>query len=184
MKPGQRGAVGSAAASTLVRAVLLLFVASLTLRAQVVSSAIEHSTPDAPRWQWDRCLAGITYGGPQKLAVSWGGGLVREGLGVHSSDYCTFGAVKMGFGGARGAIGIGQSKGPLGSGIALSADVLRTFAAPLGASAKRTYAGVAVHLWPVLGFGGEIGYFVRLGDANGAPRAQKHVVTWSAGFGF
>lgn len=183
---GPGGAFASAVTSTCIRAVLLLTAASLTLRAQVLTTAVEPSSPVVvPRWQWDHCLAGITYGGPQKLAVSWGGGLVREGVGANSgSDYCAFGAAKVGLGGVRGAIGIGQSRGPLGSGAALSAEVLRTFAAPLGASAKRTYVGVTAHLWPLLGFGGEIGYFVRLGDAVGTPRAQRHVVTWSTGFGF
>ncbi len=181
---GTRRAVHSVVALSLVRIVLLLAAASLTLRAQVLPAATERAPADEPRWQWDHCLAGITYGGPQKLAVSWGGGLVREGLRERSSDYCAFGAAKLGFGGVRGAIGMGQSRGPLGSGMALSADVLRTFANPGGASARRTYVGVTMHLWPVLGFGGEIGYFVRLGDAAGAARAQRHIVTWSAGFGF
>jgi hypothetical protein len=36
----------------------------------------------------------------------------------------------------------------------------------------------------VLVLGGEIGYYVRLGDAAGAASRGKNVVTWSAGFGF
>lgn len=136
-----------------------------------------------PRWAWDRCLAGITYGAPFKLAASFAGGLVHEST-TGGADLCAFGAAKVGFGAARGSIGIARSSGPLARGAALSAGVIRTFGGSWNATPERTYVGASVHVWPLLALGGEIGYYVRLGDSQGASDHQKRVVTWSFGFGF
>ena len=173
---------------SVIATVLVLCVASRVGAQPTAMAATAQAVSDSVRtdahWKLDRCLGGITFGAPQKLALAFGGGLVREGMSEHSSDYCAFGAAKLGLGGARGSIGFAQSKGPNGSGLALSADVLRTFGAPLGATRMRTYVGTSLHVWPVFGLGGDIGYFVRLGDANGASPRQRHIVTWSVGFGF
>ncbi len=66
----------------------------------------------------------------------------------------------------------------------LTGGVLRTFGGALNATARRTYVGGSVHVWPLLAIGGEIGYYVRLGDASNASTHQRRIVTWSAGFGF
>ncbi|HYW31710.1 MAG TPA: hypothetical protein VE869_09405 [Gemmatimonas sp.] len=100
------------------------------------------------------------------------------------ADICAFGAAKVGFGAARGTIGIGRSNGPLGSGVALSGGVMRTFGGAWGATPRRTYVGGGITVWPVLGLGAEIGYYVRLGDEAGASTRQRRILTWSAGFGF
>ncbi len=136
-----------------------------------------------PNWAWDQCLGGLTYGQPFKLALAYGGGLVHESM-TGGADICAFGAAKVGFGAARGSIGIGRSNGPLGSGVALAGGVMRTFDGAWGATPRRTYVGGGITVWPVLGLGAEIGYYVRLGDKAGASNRQRHIITWSAGFGF
>ena len=119
-----------------VARVLLAFVAASSVDAQ--SAPATNDPPrDTPRWRASHCLSGVTYGAPQKLAASYAGGFVREGVGDKASDYCAFVAIKLGFGGVRGAVGFAQAKGPLGSGAALSGNVLRTFSSPTGATAKR-----------------------------------------------
>jgi hypothetical protein len=136
-----------------------------------------------PTWAWDQCLGGLTYGQPFKLALSYGGGLLHESR-TGGADVCIFGAAKVGLGAARGSIGIGRSKGPLGSGFALNAGVMRTFSSAWRASPSRTYIGAGVDVWPLLGLGGEIGYYIRVGDSSGEPNRERRIITWSAGFGF
>jgi len=137
----------------------------------------------ASPWMWDHCLSGLTYGQPFKLAISYGQGFVRESMSG-GADYCAFGAAKVGFGAARGSIGFGRSTGALGTGAAINAGVMRTVGSAWGATPKRTYVGAALNIWPVLGLGGEIGYYVRVGDKAGAGTHQRRIITWSAGFGF
>lgn len=143
--------------------------------------ARDTSTGTPARWQFEQCMGGLTYGAPLKWALAYGMGYVRES---DTSDWCFLGAAKIGLGGASMSVGLANSLGHWGSGTALTAGVLRTFNDPMGALAMRTYVGGAVHLWPLLGLGGEIGYYVPMGkDAAGATKS-KGIVTWSAGFGF
>jgi hypothetical protein len=160
----------------------LLFAS--TSRALAQSDAVSpNPSQSMPRWAWDQCLGGLTYGQPFKLALSYGGGLLHESM-TGGADVCIFGAAKVGLGAARASIGIGRSKGPFGSGVALNAGVLRTFSSAWGATPSRTYIGAGINVWPLLGLGGEIGYYVRLGDSSGEPTRQRRIITWSAGFGF
>ncbi len=140
------------------------------------------STPRTPttRWQFDQCMGGLTYGAPLKWALSYGMGLVRES---EQRDWCFLGAAKVGFGGASFNVGIANSLGHWGSGVALTAGVLRTFNDPLGALAQRTYVGGNLHVWPLLALGGDVGYYVPIGS-NAPGSKGKGMVVWSTGFGF
>ena len=134
----------------------------------------------ATRWQFDQFMGGLTYGAPLKWALSYGMGWVRES---EQRDWCFLGAAKMGFGGASLNVGLANSLGHWGSGVALTAGVLRTFNDPLGALAKRTYVGGNLHVWPLLALGGDVGYYVPIGrDAPGTK--GKGLLVWSTGFGF
>ncbi len=127
-------------------------------------------------------MVGVSYGAPLKMALSYATGRVIESDG-DGADVCTYASAKIGIGGARLAIGRSRTINALGGGAGVSAGLLRTFGTPLHAQPWRNHVGVAVHLIPALGFGGELGYYVRIGhDASGA-RARR-VITWSAGFGF
>lgn len=147
------------------------------------AGATAPATPSTPemRWRFDQCMGGITYGAPLKWALSYGGGMVYEGDRI---DLCALAVAKVGLGGAGASIGLAKSLGSMGTGSAITGGIIRTFGDPLNATARRTYVGGAVHLWPLLAVGGEIGYYVRLGDAAGASSQGKKVITWSAGFGF
>lgn len=134
-------------------------------------------------WHLDQCIGGLTYGGPHKLALAYGGGLVRESM-TNGDDTCIMAVGKVGMGAASASFGVGRSIGSVGSGVALTGGLLRTFGRSLNTTPRRTYVGGSVHVWPVLALGGEIGYYVRLGDAAGASTHQRRVLTWSAGFGF
>ena len=125
-------------------------------------------------------MGGLTYGAPLKWALSYGMGWVRES---EQRDWCFLGAAKMGFGGASLNVGLANSLGHWGSGVALTAGVLRTFNDPLGALAKRTYVGGNLHVWPLLALGGDVGYYVPIG--RDAPDTKgKGLLVWSTGFGF
>jgi hypothetical protein len=146
-----------------------------------VERAGREATAAAPQWQLDQCMGGLTYGAPLKWALSYGMGLVRE---TEQRDWCFLGAAKVGFGGASLSVGLANSMGHWGSGVAVTGGVLRTFNDPMGAIAKRTYVGGSMHLWPILALGGEVGYYYRVGgDAVGGPRGRGMLV-WSTGFGF
>ena len=97
---------------------------------------------------------------------------------------CALALAKVGFGGAQGSVGVGTSFAPWGTGVMLTGNLLRTFGAPLKATPRRTYIGASLHVWPVLAIGGELGYFVRLGDVDGESSTGRRVLSWSAGFGF
>lgn len=155
-------------------------------RAQVATPPVGASAPTVPstpemRWRFDQCMGGLTYGAPFKWALSYGGGYVYEGDRL---DLCALAVAKVGVGGAGASIGLAKSFGSLGSGSAITGGIIRTFGNPLNASARRSYVGGAVHLWPLLALGGEIGYYVRLGDTPGEDTRAKRMITWSAGFGF
>lgn len=166
------------------RRVLFIMLAFATLSGiPLATMRSQESAGGPPRWAWDQCLGGLSYGAPFKLALAYGGGLVHEST-TGGADVCAFGAAKIGFGAARASIGIGRSSGPLGRGAALSGGVMRTFGGSWRATPRRTYVGASLHLWPLLGLGGEIGYYMRVGDASSATGTQRRVVTWSAGFGF
>lgn len=143
----------------------------------------ERDAREGSEWHWDQCIGGLTYGAPYKLAASWGGGLIRESM-TNGDDQCLVGVGKVGFGGASASLGYGRSVGASGGGAMLTGGVLRTFRGSWRATPQRTYVGASLHVWPMFALGGEIGYYVRLGDATGASDAQKRVVTWSVGFGF
>lgn len=175
--------VGSASASALRAQAAPEPVAMQATSARAVaaaSAAQDTVTHSAPRWHFDQCMGGLTYGAPFKFALAYGMGYVRES---ETTDWCFLGAAKVGLGGASFNVGLANSLGHWGSGTAVTAGILRTFDNPLGALAKRTYVGGSVHLWPLLALGGEVGYYVPLGrDAQG--ERGKGMVTWSAGFGF
>lgn len=155
-------------------------------RAQVAPTPAGATAPTIPstpemRWRFDQCMGGITYGAPFKWALSYGGGMVYEGDRI---DLCALAVAKVGLGGAGASVGLAKSYGSMGTGSAITGGIIRTFGDPLNASARRTYVGGSVHFWPLLALGGEIGYYVRLGDDAGAASHGKKVITWSAGFGF
>lgn len=147
------------------------------------AGATAPATPSTPemRWRFDQCMGGVTYGAPFKWALSYGGGMVYEGDRI---DLCALAVAKVGLGGAGASIGLAKSYGSMGTGSAITGGIIRTFGDPLNATARRTYVGGAVHFWPLLALGGEIGYYVRLGDDAGTSSHGKKVITWSAGFGF
>ncbi len=153
-----------------------------SVSAQVLPRRVSaDSTPSAVNWQFDQCMGGLTYGAPYKWALSYGMGFVRESP---TSDWCILSAAKVGLGGASLNVGVANSLGHFGSGASLTAGILRTFDNPLKASARRTYVGGALHVWPILGVGGEIGLYTRVGkDPVGFP-SDRRIVTWSTGFGF
>lgn len=166
-------------------------VAALTVSSRATAQPTEPSAlalradlapADAGAWHLEQCIAGITYGAPLKWAVSYGGGVLRESNG--GPDMCALAVAKIGIGGAQGSLGAGTSFAPWGTGVMFTGNVLRTFGSPLKATPRRTYVGASLHLWPALALGGEIGYYVRLGDAVGASSSGKRLVAWSAGFGF
>lgn len=163
----------------------LAVVPSMHAQSTTAPASVDEIAPHGgiPTWAFDQCLGGLTYGQPFKLALSYGGGLVHEST-TGGADICILGAAKVGFGAARASFGIGRSTGPLGSGVALTGGVMRTFDSAWGATPARTYVGGGINVWPLLGFGGEIGYYVRVGDSRGASDRQRRIVTWSAGFGF
>lgn len=136
----------------------------------------------AEGWHLEQCMAGITYGAPLKLAVAYGGGFLYESNS--RPDWCALVVAKIGLGGAQASTGIGTSFAPWGSGVMLTANVLRTFSSPLGATASRNYIGASLHVWPLLALGGELGYYTRMGDKDGESSAGKNIVAWSFGFGF
>ena len=132
--------------------------------------------------RWGRCMVGVSYGAPLKMALSYAAGRVTESDG-EGADVCNYASAKVGIGGARLALGTSRSINALGGGAGVSVGLLRTFGSPLHAQPWRNHVGVAVHVLPALAFGGEIGYYVRIGnDAGGAP--ARRVITWSAGFGY
>lgn len=141
----------------------------------------DRATTSPVTWQLDQCLAGVTYGAPLKWALSYGMGYVRES---NTSDWCVLGAAKVGLGGAGLNVGVANSLGHFGSGASLTAGILRTFANPLKASARRTYVGGSLHLWPILGLGGDIGVYTRIGKDPVGMRSSRRIITWSTGFGF
>lgn len=164
----------------LVCALVCAFVPSAPLGAQGAGS---DAGDRWSRWRWDRCLLGLSYGAPQKLALGYARGLVYEAY-EGGADTCTFVGAKAGLSASRLSIGVARSINALGGGAGISAGLLRTYNRPLGAADNSSYAGVSVHLTPLLALGGEIGWYTRLGDNAGVPDGQRRIVTWSAGFGF
>lgn len=124
-------------------------------------------------------MAGVTYGAPLKFAVAYGGGFVRQ---TDGRDRCAMVVAKAGLGGAQLGLGLASSLGALGGGASVTANLLRTFAHPLHATARTTYVGASLHLWPALALGGELGVYTRIGAENAG--VAKRLVTWSIGFGF
>lgn len=141
----------------------------------------EHRGASDASWQFEQCMGGVTYGAPLKWALSYGMGMVRESS---THDLCVLGAAKIGFGGAGFATGLASSLGPFGSGVAVTGGVLRTFNDPMGALAKRTFVGGSVHIWPLLGLGGEIGMYRRMGSDAAGTAHGRGLLVWSVGFGF
>lgn len=167
-----------------ISAVPLMSVRAQTRNPQAITSRADTSrAADAPGgWHLEQCIAGLTYGTPLRWALSYGGGLLHEP--VEGRDICVLMVGKIGFGGVQASAGVGSSFGAVGGGAMVTANLLRTFGAPRAASPRSTYAGASLHLWPLLGLGGEVGYYVRLSDAANAPSPGKRFVGWSAGFGF
>ncbi len=157
-----------------VRAGMLLVAVSIASLAPTMLAAQPVS--------WRRCVVGLNYGAPLKLAVSAAYGRVTESQ-EGGNDACNYVSARLGVGGARMSLGSTRTINALGGAAGVSVGVLRTFGSPLHAQRWRNYAGASVLLMPALVLGGELGYYVRLGtDANGAP--ARRVFTWSAGFGF
>lgn len=183
MRPSAMVRRATCAGAIVASAVSAAVVGAQTAPAPVaIADTTRRTTPAAtPRWQFDQCMGGLTYGAPLKWALSYGMGFVRES---EQRDWCFLGAAKVGFGGASMNVGIANSMGHWGSGVAITGGVLRTFNDPMGALAKRTYVGGSVHLWPLLALGGEIGVYRRIGsDASGTTRS-RNLIVWSTGFGF
>lgn len=170
-------------ARMLVISVLLGCAPSASAAAQRLPNPVFNDGPTPSGWHLDQCIGGLTYGGPHKLALAYGGGLVRESM-TNGDDTCIMAVGKVGLGAASASFGVGRSIGPMGSGVAITGGVLRTFGGSLNTTPRRTYVGGSVHVWPLLALGGEIGYYVRMGDTAGESTHQRRVITWSAGFGF
>lgn len=151
------------------------------VRANAQSAARDTTTDSPVAWQFDQCMGGLTYGAPFKWALSYGMGYVRESS---TSDWCILGAAKVGLGGAGFNVGVANSLGHFGSGASLTAGLIRTFDDPLKASARRTYVGGSLHVWPILGLGGEIGVYTRVGKDPVGLMSSRRIITWSTGFGF
>ncbi|WP_310568521.1 hypothetical protein [Gemmatimonas sp.] len=180
MRTSRRVATAMAFASACTSASASVAQAQVTPTPAGATAPATPSTPEM-RWRFDQCMGGVTYGAPFKWALSYGGGMVYEGDRI---DLCALAVAKVGLGGAGASIGLAKSYGSMGTGSAITGGIIRTFGDPLNATARRTYVGGAVHFWPLLALGGEIGYYVRLGDEAGASSHGKKVITWSAGFGF
>ncbi|WP_309673077.1 hypothetical protein [Gemmatimonas sp.] len=180
MRTSRRVATAMAFASACTSANASVAQAQVTPTPAGATAPATPSTPEM-RWRFDQCMGGVTYGAPFKWALSYGGGMVYEGDRI---DLCALAVAKVGLGGAGASIGLAKSYGSMGTGSAITGGIIRTFGDPLNATARRTYVGGAVHFWPLLALGGEIGYYVRLGDEAGASAHGKKVITWSAGFGF
>jgi len=134
----------------------------------------------AQNTRWGRCMVGVSYSAPLKLAVSYAHGRVYESP-EGGADVCNYVSGKLGIGGARLMLGTSRTINTLGGGAGASVGLMRTFRTPLHATESSNYAGVTVHLLPAVAFGGELGYFVRVGGVSGPSR---RLFTWSAGFGF
>jgi hypothetical protein len=158
-------------------------VQAAPIGAQGAAAGAPSPAAEWSRWRWDRCMLGLTYGAPQKLALGYARGLVYEAY-EGGADSCAYLGAKAGLSGSRLSLGIARTINALGGGVGLSAGVLRTYNRPLGAADNRSYAGVSVHLMPLFALGGELGWYVRLGRDEGVPDAQRRLLTWSAGFGF
>ena len=144
--------------------------------------AQKDSSDNERSWSLQRCMFGLSYGAPFKLAAGIAGGMVYQHP-QGGADVCVFGGAKLGFGAARASLGIARTIGALGGGAAVSAGFLRTFSGAPGAEPRTSYAGVSLHLFPLLALGGEIGWYQRLGSEPG-DNIPRSIVTWSAGFGF
>jgi hypothetical protein len=136
----------------------------------------------AQQQRWGRCVVGLSYGAPLKMAVSYATGRVWESEDG-GSDYCDYLSAKVGIGGARLALGESRTINALGGAAGLSVGVLRTFGSPWHAQPWRNHVGVALHVLPALALGGELGYYWRVGS-DGAAGPKRGVLTWSVGFGF
>lgn len=165
--------------------VLTAHAAAAQSRASAAPSALRLA--EAPRgddevggWHIEQCMAGLTYGAPFKLALSYGGGLLHES--ASGPDICALAVAKLGFGGVQGSLGAGTSFAPWGTGVMITGNLLRTFGGPWVATPRSTYVGASLHLWPAFALGGEIAYYSRVGGDPGTN--AKHFVGWSAGFGF
>jgi hypothetical protein len=158
----------------------LLCVPAASAFAQSASSGNDETRDSASGWHRDQCLGGLTYGAPLKLAASWAGGLRKEL--DNGEDVCAFVSPKIGLGGARLGAGIARTIGPIGSAVAVSGGLIRTFGAPSNADRQSTYAGASLHVFPALAIGLELGWYRRLGGRAGMGR--ESIVAWSAGVGF
>ena len=178
------GGLACGGACGLANALQAQQLSPLALSARTVVSRTDTITTSEnwDGWQLSHCVTGVTYGAPLKFAVAYGGGFRREF--DESPDLCLMGVAKLGLGGAQASVGVGSSFGALGGGGVLTANLLRTFGNPLHATARRTYVGASVHLWPIIAIGGEIGWFTRIGDTAGESTAGKRLIAWSTGFGF
>ncbi len=164
--------------------VCVMLLAARALPAQNVRDTDgdrERANAPEPSWKLAHCVSGMTYGAPLKFALAYGGGLKHESDG---RDLCVLSAAKIGSGGALVAAGFATSVGSIGGGASLTANVLRTFAHPLSAHPRTTYAGASLHLWPLLAIGGEIGIYTRLGSMPSGATLPTRLVAWSVGFGF
>jgi hypothetical protein len=178
MRPTRAFAAAVGAAVLLVSARAADAQAAPTPVAATAATTAE--VPDM-RWRAGQCMGGLTYGAPFKVALSYGGGYVYEG---DRWDLCAMAVAKVGLGAAGASVGLAKSFGSLGSGAAITGGLIRTFGDPLNATARRSYAGGSVHLWALLGIGGEIGYYAPLGDAAGDSARARRMFVWSAGIGF
>lgn len=167
--------------AALIFAMLLTPARGHAQDATVKDDSVHGRSPERSSWQFDQCMGGLTYGAPLKWALSYGMGLVRES---DRNDICLLTAARIGFGGASLATGVASAMGPFGSGMALTGGVLRTFNDPMGATSKRTYVGASVHVWPLLGLGGELGLYRRIGTDVPEETNRRNILVWSLGFGF
>ena len=143
--------------------------------------AADRMAAPGPGWRLDQCMAGLTYGAPLRWAVAYGMGLVRE---YEASNVCLMATAKLGIGGAAAHLGMANAFGMFGGGTAVSVGMLRTFARPRDALARRTYVGASIHAWPVLALGGEFGWYTRVGADPPGVTTPRRLLVWSTGFGF
>ncbi len=159
-----------------------LVSASSTHLNKVASDSLSLRDAEYSPWTKGSCMWGLSYGAPFKIALGWAGGMLHEDS-EGGSDTCLFGAGKIGVGGVRVSSGVAKSIGALGGGAALSAGFLRTFGAPLNAIPSTNYVGASLHIFPLLGLGGEIGWYTPV-DKGVDGESRGAMITWSAGIGF
>ena len=132
----------------------LLALVPLTLRAQRAADTTQRAAHVFP-------ALGIHVGTPQKASAALGVVLGQDWQ-KNGRDYARNVALfaEPGFGAGRASLAyVYHSYGTFGSGLGLTASVMRTWNDPWTVRPNVTYAGGEVILWPIVFVGPRIGLF-------------------------